>query len=143
NLFLNRKRLTHQLERFGLNGFVEFIDQLPQAEVYKLIQAARAGLLIPGENAFWWTNFAKMTDFIGLRKPVVAVVPDPSEARAALNRSGLGIFLDGNPEQKAATLIDFLLGKRRMAAPDSEECDRYTARRQVQSFVDVFESVAA
>jgi hypothetical protein len=28
-----------------------------------------------------------------------------------------------------------------MAAPDKDECDRYTAQRQVQSFVEIFESL--
>jgi hypothetical protein len=82
-----------------------------------------------------------MTDYIGMRKPVVAVVPDPSEARTALRRSRLGIFLDGSAERRVQILSDFLLGKHQMPPPDEDECDRYTAHRQVQSFVDIFESL--
>jgi glycosyltransferase involved in cell wall biosynthesis len=141
-LELNRTRLMPLLDRFALRDHVEFMDQKPQRDVYKLLRRARAGVLIPGTRAYWWTTFAKMTDYIGMRKPVVAIVPDPSEARTALTRSRLGIFLDGSPERRVQILRDFLLGKHRLPVPDEDECDRYTARRQVQSFVEIFESLA-
>ena len=83
-----------------------------------------------------------MTDCIGMRKPVVAVVPDPSEARTALTRSRLGIFLDGPRENRAKILTDFLLGKYKLPVPDENECERYTARHQVKSFVELFESLS-
>ena len=141
-LALNRPRLSPFLDRFGLHGEVEFLDQMPQSEIYKLLRKAVAGLLIPGINSRWWTNAAKMTDYIGMRKPVVAIVPDPSEARTALTRSRLGIFLDGCVERRVQILSDFLLKKHPLPAPDEDECDRYTARHQVQSFVEIFESLA-
>ncbi len=141
-LELNRTRLMPLVDKFKLLGHVEFLDQMPQREVYKLLKTARAGVLLPGTHAYWWTTFAKMTDFIGMRKPVLAVVPDPSEARTALTRSRLGIFLDGSPEDRANILTDFLLGKRKMPVPDKNECERYTARRQVQSFAELFESLS-
>lgn len=140
-LELNRIRLMPLLDQFELHEHVEFLDQRPQRDVYKLLWRARAGILIPGPRAYWWTTFAKMTDCIGMRKPVVAIVPDPSEARTALTRSRLGIFLDGPVQRRAQILRDFLLGKHQMPAPDEDECDRYTARRQVQSFVEIFESL--
>jgi glycosyltransferase involved in cell wall biosynthesis len=140
-LELNRTRLMPLLDKFELRQHVEFLDQRPQRDVYKLLRRARAGVLIPGTRAYWWTTFAKMTDYIGMRKPVVAIVPDPSEARTALTRSHLGIFLDGSQERRVQILKDFLLGKYRMPVPDENECDRYTAHSQVQSFVEIFESL--
>jgi glycosyltransferase involved in cell wall biosynthesis len=141
-LELNRRRMVPLIERFGLGDDVEFIDQIPQRQVYKLLKKAVAGVLIPGSHAYWWTTFAKMTDYIGMRKPVIAVVPDPSEARAALTRSGLGIFLDGSPADRAITLIEFLQGRYELPKPDEFECERYTVGQQVQSFVDVFEHLS-
>jgi len=141
-LEINRKRLAPFVDKFRLHRQVQFADQMPQGEVYKLLRNACAGVLIPGSRAFWWTSFAKMTDYIGMRKPVLAVVPDPSEARTALTRSRLGIFLDGSPENRAKILTDFLLGKHKLPVPDEDECERYTARHQVQSFVDLFESLS-
>lgn len=140
-LELNRTRLTPLLDKLNLGQHVELLDQQPQRDVYKLLRGASAGILIPGTRAYWWTTFAKMTDCIGMRKPVVAIVPDPSEARTALTRSGLGIFLDGSPERRLQILRNFLLGTHQLQAPDDDECDRYTARHQVQSFVEIFESL--
>ncbi len=142
-LELNRTRVMPLIDKLKLQGHVEFVDQSPQREVYKLLKGAHAGVVIPGARAYWWTTFAKMTDCIGMRKPVVAVVPDPSEARTALTRSRLGVFLDGSPENRAKILTDFLLGKHKLPVPDEDECERYTARRQVQSFVELFESLSA
>lgn len=142
-LELNRTRLMPLVDRFGLHEHIEFIDQRPQREVYKLLSRALAGVLIPGPHAYWWTTFAKMTDYIGMRKPVLAVVPDPSEARTALTRSRLGIFLDGSSEHRAATLTNFLLGNHKLLVPEQSECDRYTAHRQAQSFAELLESLSA
>jgi glycosyltransferase involved in cell wall biosynthesis len=141
-LELNRTRLISLLDKFELRERVEFLDQKPQRDAYKLLKRAIAGVVIPGTRAYWWTTFAKMTDCIGMRKPVVAIVPDPSEARTALTRSRLGIFLDGCVERRVQILSDFLLKKHPLPAPDEDECDRYTARHQVQSFVEIFESLA-
>jgi hypothetical protein len=142
-LEINRKRLAPFIDRFSLHQQIEFADQMPQREVYKLLRDASAGVLIPGTHAYWWTSFAKMTDYIGMRKPVLAVVPDPSEARTALTRSRLGIFLDGSQENRVRILTDFLLGKHKLPVSDKNECERYTARHQVQSFVELFESLSA
>ena len=54
---------------------------MPQRGLYQLIQGAEAGVLIPGRVSSWWTCFAKMVDYLALQKPVLAMVPDPSEAR--------------------------------------------------------------
>jgi hypothetical protein len=141
-LTLNRPRLSPFLSQYGLEDYVEFRDQMPQRDIYKLLRKARAGLLVPGINSRWWTNAAKMTDYIGMRKPVVAVVPDPSEARTALTRSRIGLFLDGSLERRADLLESFLLRTHPLPDPDAEECDQYTARHQVQSFAELFESVS-
>ena len=42
-LALNRPRLSPFLDRFGLHGGVEFLDQMPQSEIYKLLRKAVAG----------------------------------------------------------------------------------------------------
>jgi len=142
-LQLNRTRLMPLVERLGLNEHIEFWDQMPQREVYRLVSRARAGVLLPGSRAYWWTSFAKMADFIGMRKPVVAVVPDPSEARSALTRSRLGVFLDGSAAECADKLTQFVLGEYRLPSPNESECDRYTVRQQVRSFAGVFDRVSS
>jgi len=141
-LQLNLKRMMPLVERFKLEDHVEFRDQMSQRDVYRLVSQATAGVLLPGSRSRWWTNAAKMTDFIGMRKPVVAVVADPSEARSELTRTGLGIFLDGSVEERANRLAEFLLGEYRLPQPNQSECDRYTVHSQVRSFAEVFDRVS-
>ncbi|MDB5352383.1 MAG: hypothetical protein JWN86_3630 [Planctomycetota bacterium] len=138
---LNRSRLAPWLDRLGLSPHVEFRDHMPQAELYRLLRAARAGVLAPGREAHWWNNFAKMVDYIALRKPVLAVVPDPSEARTCLTRAGLGLFLDGDARANGDHLSRFLLGNLAGVRPDEDECDRYLATEQVRAFAGLFESL--
>lgn len=136
---LNRSRLLPQLGELGIESRVEFIDHQPQRELYRFMRAAKACLLIPGRTVHWWCNFAKLVDYVALRKPVVAVVPNPSEARSVLSAAQLGFFLDGSHEDCVRSLTDFLLGGTQMPPPNEAECNRYTARRQVAEFITVFE----
>jgi hypothetical protein len=97
--------------------------------------------LIPGEKELWWTNFAKMVDYIALKKPVLSMVPDPSEARAELARARLGVFLDGNTEQKAKRLTRFLMNGPSGSSADDSVCREYLASNQAKKFAETFEEV--
>ena len=142
-LELNKKRLFPLLHAAGIPEAVEFREQAPQGHVYRLVSHATAGLLIPGQRRHWWTLFAKMTDYMGLRKPVIACVPEPSEARSHLMRGNLGVFLDGDKDQQAGVLTRFLLDPASLGAPNDAECERFTVQQQVQSFAGVFQHVTA
>ena len=87
---LNQGRLLGRLSSGWAWGLpVEFRDWIAQRELYQLIKGAEAGvlfLLIPGRVSNWSTCFAKMGRTTpALQKPVLVVVPDPSEARTRLN----------------------------------------------------------
>jgi glycosyltransferase involved in cell wall biosynthesis len=121
---------------------VEFIDHLPQAEVYALIQRARACLLIPGRQRYWWTNFAKLVDYLALGTPVIADVPPVSEAREELGKAGNGFFLGGEDvETDARALLAWLRSDNEIRANDYGR--RYTALRQAEAFAAVFDEVLA
>jgi glycosyltransferase involved in cell wall biosynthesis len=137
---INIKQLEERLRSYGLEQRVEFIDHMPQHELYGWILGAQACLLIPGQ-AMWWSNFAKLVDYVALRKPVIAMVPNPSEARSVLTQAGLGVFLDGTQEAQVTTLVGFLSGNLSLPAANDEVCRRYTATSQVQAFVNVFEQM--
>ncbi len=145
-VFAGRREVNEPLVRplaakLGIEVRVQFIDHLPQTELYRLLNGAAAAILLSGRLFRWWCLYAKMVDYIAMKKPVIALVPDTSEARTRLGESRLGVFLDGDLEQCASTLSDFLLGRVRPADPDESVCRRYTARQQVESFVNVFESI--
>ena len=70
------------------NSQLIFIDHQPQDVVYRRLRGAAAGLLVSGSDTQWWTNFAKMVDYIALGIPVVAEVSPHSEARRELEKAG-------------------------------------------------------
>jgi hypothetical protein len=99
NSLINKKAIDEVKIPQSIKELILFEDHLTQKELYKRIKASKAVILIPGSNSHWWTNFAKMVDYIALEKPVLAIVPNPSEARKELIKSNIGLFLDN--EKKA------------------------------------------
>jgi len=140
-LDVNSAVLGNRVKNLGLEEHVEFVDQIPQRELYRYLRHAEASVLLSAPDYQWWCLYAKLVDALAMRVPVVALVPDPSEARFHLNRAGLGIFLDGGPEERAGVLADFLSGVGSKPDPIEAECDRFLATAQVRAFADVFERV--
>lgn len=135
---INRKRITPYLNQYNLINYISFQDHLSQEDLYRQLSTAHAGLLIPGPHSHWWTNFAKMVDYIALEKPVIALVPNPSEARKELSRVKLGIFLDGSIDEAARTLAKFL---KKVNNLTNKDCDNssYLANTQVKTFAQLFD----
>lgn len=129
----------------GMAGWpypVEFIDHVPQAQVYSLVRRARACLLIPGRTRYWWTNFAKLVDYLALGASVIADVPPVSEAREELGKAGNGFFMGGEDiDADAQALVAWLSAGSQTAS--NEYGRRYTAKRQAASFASVFDEVLA
>ena len=132
-------RLTANMPR--VQERLKFIDHCPQAEVYNLIRRARACLLVPGPMRYWWTNFAKMVDYIALGAPVIAHVPPISEARSELEKAGTGFFLSGETEVDAAALQVWMAQSDRITVSDYAQ--RYTAQRQVADLAEVLHGLQA
>ena len=76
-----------------------------------------------------------MVDYIALKKPVIAMVPEVSEARRELEKSGLGLFLTGQHNMDMQLLENFISGNKILAASDYSQ--RYLASSQVQCFSDI------
>ena len=142
-VFVGRREINEPLIRAQLARLpqvlarVEFIDHVPQAEVYALIRGAAACLLLPGPLRYWWNNFAKMVDYIALGAPVIADVPPISEARNELGKTGKAFFLDGEVTADAAALNAWLPHCRDL--PRLAYADRYLARQQVAEFAQLLD----
>ena len=138
---INLPRLEPLIRARGLSGRVHFLDQMPQSELYKMLVAADAALLIPGANTHWWNTFAKMIDYIGLGVRVLADVPNPSEARKELELAGVGYFLEGSPEERHTVFIRALTADRQATSEQVAYRSRYLSRQQVSDFAKLFRIV--
>lgn len=132
---VNEARIQPLIRNLAIGDKVEFIDHLPQAEVYQIIRGAKAGVLCTSRRYPWWAAFAKLSDFVALHKTVVAIVPNPSEARKWLQLSGLGLFLDGH--DAVSRLRRFLIDGA-PANPVEEYCRGFYVEHQVEEFKKVF-----
>lgn len=135
NILINKKAINEIDLPKVIKELILFEDHLTQKELYKRIKASTAVLLIPGYNSHWWTNFAKMVDYIALQKHVLAIVPNPSEARKELTNANLGLFLDS----EAQALEYFLnLFNNDKLKPNDLYCKNYLASNQIKSFIKIF-----
>ena len=135
---VNQHRVERLLNSAGcdyLKAHCQFIDHMPQADLYREIVQADACLLIPG-NSLWWTNFAKLVDYMAMQKTVIADVPLISEARHELEKAGLGVFLSGDLVNDTEVLLNMSAGRRQ--AINKEYCKTYLASSQVAAFARIF-----
>lgn len=136
NIQLNKKVLDPIIKHLNIEEYIQYIDHMSQNNLYNEICKSKAAVLIPGRTAFWWNNFAKMVDYIGLQIPVLAMVPLLSEARTQLTKAGNGIFLDD--EKKSVELIISVFLSDFKLSINHQYCKIYLASSQVKAFIDIF-----
>ncbi len=137
---VNERVVNSNIEGLGIEKYIIFHDHMPQSELYKFVEKSRFTLLINGAYSLWWCSFAKLVDYIALKKRVVAFIPAISEARSELSKSGLGVFLNYDDES-ALKLKQIILEKDHQESVNKEYCKRYLASSQVKSFIEIFENL--
>jgi hypothetical protein len=133
NLSLIQKNLKNDL----LLEYVHFVDHLSQKKLYEEIVKAKACLLI--SEGRWWCSFAKMVDYIALQVPVLAQVPEISEAKTQLTKANLGFFLTGNIKNDLKIITTLIENKENK--PNKEFCSKYLASSQVKDFINIIEKL--
>lgn len=123
-----------------LQSRLSFVDHCPQTAVYDLVRRAKACLLVPGAERYWWTNFAKLCDYICLGAPVIAHVPAISEARRELEKAETAFFLQGDCSYDSAQLTAWLNNSD--AILPLKYAERYTAKRQAADFAGVLRKIS-
>jgi hypothetical protein len=142
NTAINQPKIQPYLIKYQLTTKATFIDHLQQKELYSGLKNAVAGVLIPGTGTHWWTLFAKLVDYVALSTPVLAIVPNPSVARAILDQSTLGIYIDQANKRRLQDLNDLVTTKK-TSVVDENFREIFTAKQQVKSFSQIFDSLYA
>jgi glycosyltransferase involved in cell wall biosynthesis len=129
---------AHLADEPDLATIVAFHGFVPREEALRRIAEADAALTLlgsgPGMEMFVG---AKLFDYIGLDRPVLAVVP-PGDARGLLADLGWGIVADPTPEGVAAglaQLVDDPAAAGRTGRADPE--GRYDRRRTAASMAEL------
>lgn len=133
NKLINQERILSKMIDAETLGIIEFIDHINQKDLYSFIKKSKAGILMT--NYLWWCTFAKMVDYIALQVPVIALVPEISEARTQLTKANLGVFLTNDIEKDLKKMNDFLQNNQIKAK--TEFCSHYLATSQVNKFIQI------
>lgn len=139
NRQINEPLLRPILEKLEIENRVEISDHVDQSRLYKMIQESVGGVILSGSTRYWWTNFAKLVDYIGLKKPVFAAVSTLSESRRVLTDTQLGIFLDGNVEKDVNTFVKAVNSGSKNIQGSAQHCRQYLASEMAASFNAIFE----
>lgn len=141
NIHINKHTALKYITPLNLLHNVRFFPFIPQKELYRMLSKSRFVILLSGNTSLWWTNFAKLVDYIALKKKVLAFVPDISEARSELNKAGLGIFISNDivGENKLRELFKSSIKEEKFI--DTEYCKKYLASSQTKSFIKIFKNL--
>lgn len=139
---VNFKNISKYMDQYKyVKQVIEYIDHIPQIELYNEIKNAHSCILLTGGKNFWWCNFAKMVDYIALRKYIIADVSDPSEAKREIEKTEKGIFLTQNLDNDIKIVTNYLEKTVNDFQSKNEYYKSYLASSQVKSFVKVFDNL--
>ncbi len=136
HITINKSLLLPIISKLKIDGYIEFIDHIPQTELYKEIMTSKACLL--QSEGRWWCSFAKMIDYIALEKPVLCFAPAISEANTMLRKAGLLIEFTDDFDNNIKVLEKFVEGKYKLEI-NKEFVNRYKSYNQVKKFASAFD----
>jgi glycosyltransferase involved in cell wall biosynthesis len=126
-------------DRIDLLGFVS------HQQVRDLITKAGVNLLmIEQVSTAAWLFTGKVFEYIGARRPILMMGPDPCPLAELLRKTGLGRICSYQTPEETAKTLECLLqeGKKDEHHPCTEEVERFNAYHQTGRLADIFEEVA-
>jgi glycosyltransferase involved in cell wall biosynthesis len=124
---------------------IQLLGFVSHGQVRDLITKATVNLLmIEQVSTAAWLFTGKVFEYIGARRPILMLGPDPSPLADLLRKTGLGrICSYQTPKETARTLESLLqenvLNKNTLC---QDEVERFNAYHQTRQLADIFEEVA-
>jgi hypothetical protein len=84
---------------------------------------------------------AKLYEYVGLRRPIIAVAPRPSAVSDVVEGTGLGVVVEPDDTAGLATMLDRLVQGQPLSVPDPAAIDAYDGERLGRQFVAMVEAV--
>lgn len=131
--------MSEKVTALGLNDLVLFHDWMPQELARERMREADVLLLLFRDQRIQIPN--KLFDYLGARRPILAMVDSGGEAARMLRAAGgHRLVFDAEPASLGSALEE-LLGQPRTAARASSEqeavLEEWTTRRQMQKLLDI------
>lgn len=124
----------------GVTDFIEIHEFIPHEEIVSVLKGSDAVLYIGGDDPRNARNIpSKLYDYIGARRPIIAIV-DPSFRVAKLIReNGLGIVVEPGDEEGVANAIERIRSDDFTYEPGNVE--KFTRQHSTDAYVETLESI--
>ncbi len=138
-------KIASEIAAWPHHQIIECLGFISHREIRRLMQSASVNLLmIEQVKTAAWLFTGKVFEYIGARRPILMLGPDPSPLSDILRATGLGhICSYSTPDQTAEVLEQLFQDPVHSITEDQQlEISRYDARVQCQGLAQLFEEVA-
>ena len=135
--------IAEDIEGSGLSHLIEQRGFLSHVEVRQLMQQAGVNLLmIEHVKTAAWLFTGKAFEYMGARRPILMLGPDPSPLADLVRECGLGqVSSYKDPANSAAILEKLYQERHNSPALAAAKVDAFDARKQCAELAKVFEEV--
>lgn len=137
--------VVSDIEASGVSDIIERRGFLSHGEVRRLMMAAGVNLLmIEQVKTAAWLFTGKAFEYLGARRPILMLGPNPSPLAELVTESGLGRVCGYDDPTATAEILEDLYRQHEKSPAGlslSAKVDAYDARRQCAELAKVFEGV--
>lgn len=129
----------------GIGSLISFEGFAPHRQLAARATTADALLLIINDTRPMFRNYTsgKLFHYIGLRKPILALVPPDGEAAKIIREKGLGLIASPNDPSAVRRTLERFVANGRPVLDSSAACDEYTSSRLIAHVAHVFDDIVA
>ena len=134
-----------EIQDSGLEDIIEKLGFVSHVEIRKLMQQSAVNLLmIERVKSAAWLFTGKVFEYIGARRPILMLGPDPSPLADLLKETGLGHIADYEQPSRTAEMLEEIYRAETVALTPAqcEKIQEYNARNQSGVLAEIFESLA-
>lgn len=139
------QEVTQDIESSPWKACFEILGFTEHRKVRTLISSASVNLLmIERVKTAAWLFTGKVFEYIGARKPILMLGPDPSPLAELLRDTGLGQICSYELPKETARTLERLFQERQSGTSQlrEEQVERFNAFRQTGRLAQIFEEVA-
>lgn len=136
--------IVEEIEASALGDVIERLGFVGHQQVRRLMMQSSLNLLmIEQVKSAAWLFTGKVFEYLGARRPVLMLGPDPSPLADLIRGSGLGIVTGYQDPTATARLLEqqYQNRHRLLELAESAKVDAYDARRQCAELAKVFQEV--
>jgi len=127
------------VDDMALGPYVSFHKPVAHADALRMLASSHALLLFQQGTDLQVP--AKLYEYVGLRRPIIAIAPQPSAVGDVVTETGLGVLVGPEDASGLADVLAAVIRKEPLARPDEAAIEGYHGERLGGEFVRVVEAL--